>query len=348
MNKQNPIMVTGATGYVAGQLIKKLLEQGLTVHATVRNPDKTENLKYLNAIADKSEGKIKYFKADLLENNSFDQAIKGCEIVFHTASPFIMDVKDPQQDLVAPALLGTRNVLESVNKEESVKRVVVTSSCAAIYGDNAELEKVPNGVLTEEMWNTTSTLAHNPYSYSKTVAELEAWKMHEQQNRWQLITINPSLVMGPGLNPYAYSESYNIIKQFGDGTMRTGVPNWELGVVDVRDVAQAHFQAAFSPEAKGRYIICGHNSSFPEMAEILQKKYGAKYPIPKRVLPKWLLWILGPLVNKSMTRRLIARNVNYTYKSDNSKSKKDLDMNYRPLQDTMHDFFEQLVTNKVL
>jgi len=165
--KTKPVLVTGATGYVAGWLIKKLLEEGITVHAAVRNPDNKEKLEHLENIVAQSKGTIKYFKSDLLEKGSYYKAMKGCELVFHTASPFIMEVNDPQVDLIDPAVLGTQNVLETANQTPSVKRVVVTSSCAAIYTDAIDSQNVPGGILTEENWNTTSSLEYQPYSYSK-------------------------------------------------------------------------------------------------------------------------------------------------------------------------------------
>jgi len=194
-------MITGATGYVASWIVKKLLEEGFTVHAPVRDPENPDKLKYLNALADQAPGTMHYFKADLLEEGSYDEAMQGCDVVFHTASPFVMAVNDPQKELIEPAQLGTRNVLESANRTPSVKRVVLTSSCAAIYGDNADLALTANGVFTEEDWNQTSSLAHQPYSYSKTVAEKEAWKNAKAQDCWDLVVINPSLVIGPGINP---------------------------------------------------------------------------------------------------------------------------------------------------
>lgn len=122
----------------------------------------------------------------------------GCELVMHTASPFLLQgVTDAQESLVRPALEGTRNVLDSVNRTESVKRVVLTSSVVAIYGDARESRDVPGGVFTEDQWNTTSSVDHQPYSYSKTVAEQEAWKYQKAQNRWDLVTIHPGLVLGP-------------------------------------------------------------------------------------------------------------------------------------------------------
>jgi nucleoside-diphosphate-sugar epimerase len=267
----------------------------------------------------------------------------GCRIVFHTASPFKIDVVDPQKELIDPAQLGTRNVLEEVNRTPSVIRVVLTSSCAAIYGDNADLKKTPNGIFTEEIWNTSSSLGHQPYSYSKTLADKEAWKINEKQTHWDLVTMNPSFVIGPGINPHATSESFKIVKQLGDDSMKAGAPRIGVGVVDVRDLAEAHYKAAFIPEAQGRYIISGHNTDFPSMAEALLDKYGNDYPIPRKVMPKWLVWLVAPMVNKAMTRKIVSRNVNLPWKGDNSKGVRDLDMRYRPIKASMIDFFQQLI-----
>ena len=336
-------MITGATGYVAGWIVKKLLDEGLTVHTSVRDPENAEKLKYLNEIAENAPGTIKFFKADLLNEGSYAEAMAECSVVFHTASPFKIDVTDPQKELIDPAQLGTRNVLEEANRTQSVERVVLTSSCAAIYGDNADLKNTPNGIYTEDIWNTSSSIDHQPYSYSKTLAEKEAWKINEKQTRWDLVTINPSLVIGPGINPNATSESFKLVKQFGDGSTKAGAPRLGLGVVDVRDLAEAHFKAAFRSEAKGRYIISGHNTDFPSLAEALVDTFGNDYPIPRKVMPKWLVWLVAPMVNKAMTRKWVALNVNLPWKSDNSKGVQELDMQYRPMQESMIDFFQQMV-----
>lgn len=271
IDKTKPVMVTGATGYVAGRLVEKLLNEGLTVHAPVRDSSDKSKTKYLDEIAAKSPGKIVYFDADLLKEGSYDEAVKGCELIYHTASPFTLNVKDAQKDLVDPALKGTRNVLNAANKSESVKRVVLTSSCAAIYGDSVDVLSMPNQQLTEEVWNTTSSLTHQPYSYSKTVAEREAWKMAKEQNRWNLVTINPSLVLGPGINPHATSESLDIMKMLGNGALKMGAPDFRIGAVDVRDLAQAHYNAGFLPEAQGRHIISGENTSFRCCSDFKEK-----------------------------------------------------------------------------
>ncbi len=341
-------MVTGATGYVAGWIVKRLLQEGVTVHAPVRDPENPEKLKYLNGLAEQSPGAITYFKADLLAEGSYAEAMQGCEVVFHTASPFMLAVKDPQNELIEPARTGTRNVLETVNQTKTVQRVVLTSSCAAIYGDNADLDLTPGGVFTEEEWNQTSSLEHQPYSYSKTLAEKEAWKIAGVQDRWNLVVINPSFVIGPGINPRGTSESFNLVRQFGDGTMKSGVPDWSAGVVDVRDLAEAHYRAAVTPGAKGRHIASGHNSSFPALAAALRAHYGEAYPFPKKTLPKWLVWLVGPIMDASMTRTMISRNVNHPWRADNSKSVKELGMTYRPMEESIVDFFQQMIDTGTL
>jgi len=343
IDRSKPVMITGATGYVAGWVVKRLLDEGLTVHAPVREPDNPEKLKHLDRVAAAAPGELKFFEADLLDPGSYAQAMQGCQVVFHTASPFVLDVADPQKELVDPALGGTRNVLEEVNRTSTVQRVVLTSSCAAIYGDNADLDSTPDGVFTEAVWNTSSSLAHQPYSYSKTVAEREAWKINAEQTRWDLVTINPSFVIGPGINPHATSESFKLVTQFGDGALKTGVPRMGLGAVDVRDLAEAHFRAAFTPEANGRYIISGHNTDFSSLAATLVDRFGADYPIPRRIMPKWLAWLVAPIVNKAMTRKIVSLNMNRPWKADNGKSVRERQMQYRPLEESMNDFFEQLI-----
>jgi dihydroflavonol-4-reductase len=344
INPQSPVMVTGATGYIAGWLVKMLLEQGHTVHATVRDASNQAKLKMLNSLAEELPGEIRFFSADLLDAASFDEAMAGCELVFHTASPFAIQVKDPQRDLVDPAVSGTRNVLEAAKRTPTVKRVVVTSSCAAICGDSIDLQETKSGVFTEDDWNTTSSVDHQPYNFSKVEAEREAWKVAGTQDRWDLVTINPSFVLGPAIDPQCQSESFDQMTAYGDGQLKAGVPNMTIGIVDVRDVARAHCQAGFTPSASGRYIISGTDSGFWGIAEILAPEFGDRYPIPKKILPKWLLWLVGPIVTKGLfTRKVVSRNLDLPWKADNSKSRDELGVVYRPMKESVTEMFQQLI-----
>jgi len=338
-----PIMVTGATGYVAAWVVKALLEAGAVVHAPVRRPDDAHKVSHLQALAAASPGQIKFFQADLLDDGSYAEAMQGCGVVFHTASPFTSSITDPQRELVDPALLGTRNVLMEATRTPSVTRVVVTSSCAAIYGDNADLADTPDGIFTEAIWNTSSSLSHQAYSYSKTVAEREAWRIAEEQDQFRLVVVNPSFVLGPALQSRPTSESYALLSQFGDGTFKSGVAKIGMGVVDVRDLAMAHLRAGFLPDAQGRHIISGHDTDFLEIAHMLQDRFGQDYPLPKTALPKWLVWLIGPMVNASLTRKMVQRNVNLPWRGDNTKSRTALGLSYRPLQDTVEEMFTFMI-----
>lgn len=349
IDKRKPVMVTGANGYVASWLVKLLLDEGITVHAAVRDPENHKKIGHLVEAAEASKGMIIFFKSDLLIPGSYMDAMQGCELVYHTASPFTTAVKDPQKELIDPAVNGTANVLETANKVSSVKRVVVTSSVAAMYSDAVDTVNAPEGQLTEAVWNTTASLDYQPYSHSKTLAEKKAWELANKQSRWDLVTINPSLVLGPALNPHnTSSESINILKMLGGGEMRMGAPKIGAGVVDVRDVAMAHFQAGFTPTASGRYITSAHNTDFLEMGTVLLPKYGDKYPLPKRALPKWFLLIVGPFVNKLFSRRFIRNNVDIPWKADNSKIKKELGITFRPLKEIMEDSFQLLIDEGIL
>ena len=345
-NHSKPVLVTGATGYLASWIVKGLLEKGITVHAAIRGVEDRLKRKHLDDIAAAVNGKIKYFETDLLIPGSYGSAMEGCELVFHTASPFFLDSKDAQKELIDPAFKGTRNVLDSVNKTPSVKRVVLTSSVAAIYGDTIDSKNVPDGIFDESVWNTSSTPIQSEYSYSKTVAEKEAWKICGEQNRWDLIVINPSLVLGPALNPYSEFESKKFMLQMGNGDLKSGVPDIKLGIVDVRNVGEAHLNAGYNPSANGRYIISSDSMDFLTIGKYLLEKFGNKYPIPTRVAPKFLVWLIAPMIG--IKRNFVSRNVGYAVHFNNTKSKKELAIDYISVKDTVIDFFQQFIDEKLI
>ncbi len=271
----------------------------------------------------------------------------GCELVMHTASPFvIMGITDPQRELVDPAVKGTRNVLDAVNRCDSVKRVVLTSSVVGIYGDAVDMQQTANGVFTEEHWNTTSSVDHQPYNYSKVAAEKVAWELAKAQSRWDLLTINPGLVLGPSLTTASASGSFDTMKQFFNGSLKMGTPALEFGLVDVRDVAKAHIQAGFRPEASNRHICVSESMTMLEIGRVLREQFGDEYPFPRWELPKFLVWLAGPA--SGITRPFVAKNVAYPLAFDNSYTRKDLQMEFRPVKDSVIEFFQQLIDGGVV
>jgi len=350
MKTNKPILVTGGAGYIASWVIKYLLEEGHSVRTTVRSLNDVNKLKHLYTLSESFPSKLEFYEADLLKEGSFDTSISdkgGCEVVIHMASPFFIDgIKNPEKELVEPALRGTRNVLQSVNKFSSVKRVVLTSSVASVMGDSCDAEKAPGKRLDESYWNETSNLKHQPYPFSKTLAEKEAWEMQKKQNIWSLTTINPSFVLGPSLSERADGTSVNFMRSMVNGKFASGVPELYMGVVDVRDVARAHIAAALNEKSSGRHIVSADVLSILDMAKILRSHFGKKYWIPRTILPKFLAYIIGPLFGLSWN--FITKNVGISFSLNNEYSKKDLNINYLPISTTLIEHIEQLDKAKLI
>ena len=335
-----PVAVTGGTGYLASWIIKYLLDRGMTVRTSVRElSDKSKHDHLLKLKG--AEKRLNLIEADLLTEGSFDKLINECELVIHTASPFkVTGVRDFKKDIIEPALEGTKNILAAVNRNPSVKRVVVTSSMASINGDAADIFSKPDGVFNSDDWNTTSTHKHQPYSYSKTISEIEAWGIANAQDRWDLITINPGFILGPSLTKRIDSTSIDFMITFMKGRFRIGVPDMWFGIVDVRDVAQMHVLAGLIPDASGRYIAVGETYSMVQIAEKLVSKYGTRYSISTRKLPRLMFYLGGPFMGFSL--KFVKRNVGIPFKVDNSRSFSDLGMGFRPIETTLSDQVEQI------
>lgn len=135
----SPVAVTGASGFIGSWVVKQLLDQGVTVHATVRSLQQKDRVAHLEEMGSKGAGTLKLFEADLRDSGGFAAAFASCKAVMHMASPFrIQGVKNAEQELIGPAVNGTRNVLQAVSACSAVERVVLTSSVAAIHGDSTE------------------------------------------------------------------------------------------------------------------------------------------------------------------------------------------------------------------
>lgn len=347
MNTSSPVLVTGANGYVASWLVKKLLEEGFTVHGTVRDPNNTEKVGHLLKLAENASGTLKLFKADLLKSGAFDEAMMGCEVVYHTASPFIVsNITNAKAQLLDPALIGTENVLMSANKVASVERVVLTSSVVATYGDNQDMGDQGVRALNESHWNTTSSATHQPYNYSKVIAEKKAWEMAEQQSRWQLVVVNPGFVLGPSLTQASQSTSLSTIKNLLNGKLRSGVPQLDMGIVDVRDVAEAHFQAGTREDVEGRHLLVSGSASLMDLSNIIKQKYPNRFSHPITTVPKLLAWLFGPLSGYS--RAFIQNNVGHPIYFDSNRAKKRLGVTFRPIETTVLEQVEQMIEDGVI
>nr|CAN71364.1 hypothetical protein VITISV_003513 [Vitis vinifera] len=244
------VSVTGASGFIASWLVKLLLQHRYTVKATVRDPNDPKKTQHLLSL-DGAQERLHLFKADLLEEGSFDSVVDGCDGVFHTASPVALEAINPQEELIDPALKGTINVLRSCSKVPSVKRVVVTSSLASVLFTGEE--PLTPEVLIYESWFSDPVLC-------KESKILTVW------TGLNCITNVISLI------PYPPTD-------LGQGAQT--FPNISSWWVDVRDVANAHIQAYEIPEASGRYYLGERDLHNSEILKILRKLYPG-LPLPEK------------------------------------------------------------------
>ncbi|KAI6452296.1 hypothetical protein MCOR22_000887 [Pyricularia oryzae] len=335
-------LVTGGSGFIGLHVVNALLDKGYVVHATVRSLKNAKKTAGLNELQAKHPGRLQLFEADLLQPGSFQAAMQGCSVVHHVASPFMMaeNIKDGQKECVEPALEGTKNVLASVDETESVRRVVLTSTVGAIFGDYKDVTDRMGGVLTEDHFNETSTVTHNPYHYSKVLAEKEAWAILKRQNRWDMVVICPGLVLGPALSGGSDSGSLFLMDELLSGQLFFGVPDLYFATVDVREVAASHVAGAEVAEAAGRrYIVAAAEmAAFIDVARIFRRQEGASRLIPAHGIPHVVTRCLGPLFG--LTRRWMSRNLGVRFAVDNGRSVGELGIRYRPLEETLVDNFK--------
>ncbi|GLT66316.1 hypothetical protein SLA2020_386860 [Shorea laevis] len=261
------VCVTGASGFIASWLVKLLLQRGYTVKATVRDPNDPKKTEHLLALEGAKE-RLHLFKAELCDEGSFDSVVDGCEGVFHTASPFFLSSDEHHKSqLVDSAVNGTLNVLKSCAKVSSIKRVVLTSSMAAVASTGKPL--TPD-VLVDETWFSDPDVCEKSkhwYQLSKTLAEKAAWKFAEE-NGIDLVAINPGLVIGPLLQP-TVNLSVDFIIDIVNGRQLSPFNRF----VDVRDVAFSHILAFEVPSASGRYCMVERTADYSEVLKILDELY---------------------------------------------------------------------------
>ncbi|MGH8958503.1 MAG: NAD-dependent epimerase/dehydratase family protein [Acidimicrobiia bacterium] len=324
------VCVTGGGGFIGSQVIRELLEAGHRVRTTVRNPAKAP------AGLVELSPRIDIVAADLGEPESFRPAFSGCEFVIHTASPYVLNVDDPQRDLIDPAVNGTLAVLNAAGATPSIKRLVLTSSFAAITDE-------PDGEFDENKWNQRSAVDRNPYYFSKAASERTAWGFARSQSHFDLVVINPSVVLGPSLVPALNTSSSTLV-----GLLRgqyPGILDLDYAIVDVRDVAKAHRLAMETPSASGRYLCAAEVWSQRRLVDWIR---GADLGLgkPPRIA---LDNSLGRFLTKAAARFQPPGNRDYVRthigrhpRINTEKIRTELGMSFRPVGETLIDTFLDL------
>ncbi len=312
------VVVTGATGFIAGHVIHQLVEAGHEVIGTARSASRAGPL---NDVLSRYAGKpveIAVRPADLSSDEGWAEAIAGADYVQHIASPIPAQVPKNADELIIPARDGALRVLKAA-KAAGVKRVVMTSSmaaCAYGWGDNR-----PNPI-TEAHWSKDNNEADNtPYTRSKTIAERAAWDyVNGEGQGLEFVAMNPAAVLGPVMSG-DFSASVEILTQLLSGKL-PGTPRVGFVIVDVRDVATAHVAAMTTPGAAGQRFLLGDRFLwFAEVADVLRENfpdYARK--LPRRQLPDWAVKLIAQ-VNPPAKQILPELGRERHISSDNAKAR---------------------------
>lgn len=285
------VLVTGGSGFIASHTILQLLAAGLRVRTTVRNLSRESDVRAMlrnGGCPPGSEAgsRLSFVAADLMGDAGWPAAVAGCEYVLHIASPFPAAIPKHEDELIIPARDGTLRVLRAA-RDAGVKRVVLTSSFAAVGYGHAEQE----ATFTEKDWTDPTQPDVVPYTKSKTLAERAAWDFIAREGAGlELAVVNPVGVFGPVLGP-DYATSILLVERLMNGSM-PGVPRICFGVVDVRDVADLHVRAMTSLAARGeRFLaVAGDFMWIAEIAKTLKARLGdTAKRVPTRALPNWLV-----------------------------------------------------------
>jgi len=329
------VLVTGGTGFVASWCIVDLLKGGFAVRTTVRDPSKESAVRAaISASVDAGE-RLTFVVADLNSDVGWDAAVRGCDYVLHVASPLGADSPRDPDVLIVPAREGTLRVLRAAAKA-AVKRVVLTSSCAAATPPLA----LKDSTNDETVWTDPGERTLTAYRKSKTLAELAAWQfMREYQGPTTLTTILPGAVLGPVLNAQNLG-SVQVVGRLLQGRV-PGNPRLGFSVVDVRDVADMHIRAMTSSQAAGqRFIATGEFMWMSDISRILRAKLGSSASkVPTRALPDVVLRFMS-LFDPAL--RAVTPSLGRQHRHSSQKAQRLLGWQPRPGATTVLDCAESL------
>ena len=325
------VLVTGATGYIGLHCIHQLLNQGYAVNGSIRSPERKEEIFESLKNHNTPTENLNLFTFNLTEDDGWDEGMEGCDYLLHVASPIALENHD-EDFFVKPAVAGVKRAFKFA-KKHNVKKVVLTSSVAAIF-DTLE-EKT---YYDETDWSDPDNPSISHYSKSKTLAERAAWDFVKNEgNPFELAVINPALVIGPSLSG-DLGESNKAIAMVATGKMPVAVP-LQFGYVDVRDVATAHVLAMQNSNSNGeRFALAEKDLWYKDVAKVLRENGFDKAPTFN--VPVWLAKILA---NFSKELKITLPYLGRVRSVKNTSKAKDiLGWNPRPAEQSIIDIAEQI------
>lgn len=303
------VLVPGCTGFLGGWIAMKALEAGYRVRGTTRNLEG----KRTNALLEKCPG-LEIVKAELLSDDGWDEAFEGVKFLIHSASPFFMDAgKD--FDFIAPAVEGTKHILNKA-KKFGLEAVVVTSTMGAVsYGHTCDGTQ-----FTEEHWSIVKD-GDKSYAASKTYAERAVWEWSKENHEIRVNTVNPGFIIGPPLNGGS-GGTLEIMKKFSGQKMGPATTqSWS----DVRDVAEVHV-SLLDPknhrDSGHRHLACKVYYLFDIMPPVVEEFNPLKYQFPEKPVPRSLVCCLDYCCCCCNPLKSVRRWMYVDYSTDHASSEK--------------------------
>ena len=233
---------------------------------------------------------LELVEADLTKPDTWYKAVAGIQEVYHVASPITLEEPEDDNEIIKPAVDGTLNVLEACRASGTVRKVIITGSCAAVWN----LSPKEPGKLTSDDWADLNI--GNAYIKSKILAEQAGWdfmKKLPKSEKFELCVLNPGFIIGPLLYKMGCSSgtSYKeLLERKLPAVLRLSVFS-----VDVRDLAKMHINAMEQDGTSGKRHICvTHQLWYSEMAKILSRTFDPMgYNIPTTEMPNFLVKIFS-------------------------------------------------------
>ena len=316
------VLLTGISGFLGGHVALELLKAGYRVRGSVRDLGKAARVRDALGKAGADLSRLDFVALDLTADAGWDEAMAGVRYLQHTASPFVTREPKDRNELIRPAVDGTRRALSAALRAQ-VERIVVTSSVAAVMYGHDSARTAP---FTAADWTRLDGRNVSGYVESKTRAERAAWELMDAAGRHaDLAAINPGAIFGPLLDEDP-GTSVGLLKRMFDGSLPAAA-RIAFVVVDVRDVAAAHVAAMVSPLAGGQRFLMGNGTfTLMQLAAILRRAMPERSGrMPRFEVPDWVVRLvasfdadvrgnLGELgvtkyVDASAVKRLLGRDL---------------------------------------
>tara|TARA_Y100000768_G_scaffold239099_1_gene181040 strand:+ start:446 stop:1456 length:1011 start_codon:yes stop_codon:yes gene_type:complete len=329
------ILVTGATSYIGKHCIAVLIEKGYKVRTTIRDIKKAKQVKsdledHLGKTID-----LEFHEADLMKEDGWFDAIKGCDAIIHIAGPFPMSYEGGEKELTGPHEDGAMRVFR-LAKDHGINRIILTSSVASIWMDSTIDDTVR--YIDENNWTNLSDTNLDAYTKGKALKEKAAWDFVDKNDSIKLTTILPSLVLGPGIGAPVRRGSMEFMLMMINKELPVAPP-LKFGVVDVRDVAKMHVAALENDESIGKRMILAENTYWVKEVTEMLNKHG--HNAPTFTPPVFLVKLMATF-DKTMKpiKPLLGVDVNF----NTEPAKSILNYNPVPIEQTIKDTSDFLTT----